>query len=458
MNRKSWHIDTSGLRRWLLPLCLLAAMPAGAQKQWTLDDCLQYALQNNITLQKARLQLLTATEEVKGQKASLLPSLSGSTSHSIGYRPWQDAGVATVTNGQVNTKVDKSYYNGSYGLNAQWTVWNGHRTHNNIKQSQLSEQQAELNVQQQANSIEERIAQLFVQCLYLSEAIKVSEASAETSQKNEERGQQMVEVGKMSKADLAQLKAQHATDLYNVVEAQSQLANYKLQLKQLLELTGTDEFDIAIPPTTDDQALQAIPALQTVYDQALQTRPEIESQRLAIESSKVSLDVAKAGWLPTVSLSGGFTTSTNSLSNNNWGNQMKTNVNMSGGLQVSIPIFDQRQTRTSVNKAKIQQQQAQLDLQDQQKQLYQTIEGYWLDATTNQEKFRAAAHSVASAESSYELLQEQFNVGLKNIVELMTGKNNLLQAQQNQLQAKYMTLLNMQMLRFYSGATHLNEK
>jgi outer membrane protein len=426
-------------------------MPASAQKQWTLDDCLQYALQNNITLQKARLQLLTATEEVKGQQAALLPSLSGSTSHSLGYRPWQDAGVATVTNGQVNTKVDKSYYNGSYGLNAQWTVWNGRRTHNNVKLSRLSEQQAELNVQQQANSIEERIAQLFVQCLYLSEAIKVSEASAKTSQKNEERGQQMVEVGKMSKADLAQLSAQHATDLYNVVEAQSQLANYKLQLKQLLELTGTDEFDIAIPPTTDDEALQAIPALQTVYDQALQTRPEIESQRLAIESSKVSLSVAKAGWLPTVNLTGGFTTSTNSLSNNNWGNQMKTNVNMSGGLSVNIPIFDQRQTRTSVNKAKIQQQQALLDLQDQQKQLYQTIEGYWLDATTNQQKFRAAKATLDSELQSYSLLAEKFDLGLTNIVELMNGKDKLLQAQQNLLQSKYMTLLNQQLLRFYQS-------
>ena len=93
-----------------------------------------------------------------------------------------------------------------------------------------------------------------------------------------------------------------------------------------------------------------------------------------------------------------------------------------------------------------------LDLQDQQQQLYQTIEGYWLDATTNQQKFRAASTSVTSSQASFDLLQEQFNVGLKNIVELMTGKDNLLQAQQNQLQAKYLTLLNQQMLRFYGSS------
>lgn len=438
-------------KRIIAALLTMAILPLQAQRKWTLDDCVNYALQHNITLQKARLQLQSSAEDVKGQKGALLPTLSASTNQSVGYRPWQDSGIATVTNGQVNSKVDKTYYNGSYNLNAQWTVWNGGRNRNNVRQSQLTEQQAELNVAEQANSIEERICQLFVQCLYLNEAVKVSQASLETSKKNEQRGEEMVEVGMMSKADLAQLSAQRANDEYSIVEAESQLANYKLQLRQLLELKANDDFDIAIPETTDEQALAAIPSLQATYEQALATRPEMERGRLSIESSKVSLAIAKAGWLPTLSLSGGLSTSTNSLSNNNWGNQMKANVNMAGGLSLNIPIFDGRQTKTNVAKARIQQQQALLDLQDQQKQLYQTIEGYWLDATTNQQRLKAAKASVESQQSSYELLQEQFNVGLKNIIELMNGKNSLLQAQQNQLQAKYLTLLNMQLLRFYGG-------
>ena len=426
-------------------------LPASAQKKWTLQDCVSYAMQHNITLQKAQLQQQSAAEDVKAQKGAFLPTLSGSTNQSVGYRPWQDNGVTTVTNGQVNAKVDKTYYNGSYGLNAQWTVWNGGRNQNNLRLSRISEQQAALNVAQQANSIEERICQLYVQCLYLNEAIGVSRSMLETSKKNEQRGQDMVEVGMMSKADLAQLSSQRANDEYSIVESQSQLANYQLQLRQLLELKADEDFDIAIPETTDQQALGDIPSLQQTYEQALASRPEIENSKLGIESSKVSLAVAKAGWLPTLNMTAGTSTSTNSLSNNNWGNQMKTNVNMTGGLSLSIPIFDGHQTKTSVAKAKLQQQQALLDLADQQKQLYQTIEGYWLDATTNQQKFRAAQASVASAESSYDLLQEQFNLGLKNIVELMTGKDNLLQARQNQLQAKYLTLLNQQLLQFYSG-------
>lgn len=437
----------------LLIICSLAFSQAGAQKLWTIDDCINYAMQNNITLQKSRLQLQAAGEDVRASKGALLPTLNANTSQSLGYRPWQDAGTATVTNGQVNTKVDKTYYNGNYGLNLQWTVWNGNKNRNNLRLSRLSEQQGELNVQEQANSIQERIAQLFVQCLYLHEAIGVSQAGLETSQKNENRGKEMVEVGKMSKADLAQLTAQRATDEYSVVEAQSQLANSKLQLKQLLELTGEQDFDIAIPPSTDDEALAIIPALQTVYEQALATRPEIDNKKLAIESSNLSLAIAKAGWLPTVSVSGGFTTSTNSLTSNSWGNQMKTNTNMSAGLTLSVPIFDGWQTRSSVNKARIQQQQAQLDLLDEQKTLYQTIEGYWLDATTNQQKFRAATTTVESEQQSYDLLSEKFALGLTNIIELLQGKDKLLSAQQNQLQSKFLTILNLQLLRFYSGAT-----
>lgn len=429
----------------------LCASAVSAQKRWTLQECIDYAMEHNITLQKSRLQQQGAAEEVKASKAALLPSVSAATNQSIGYRPWQDVGIATVTNGQVNAKVDKFYYNGSYGLNTSWTVWNGNRNRNNVKLSRLAERQAELDVETSANSIQERIAQLYVQVLYLNEAIKVSEASLETSRKNEDRGQEMLDVGKMSKADVAQLTAQRASDEYSVVEARGQLANYKLQLKQLLELTGDDEFDVAIPATTDEQALEDIPSLTSVYEQALLSRPEIKNAQLAIESSQLNVSIAKSGWMPNVNLTGGIGTSTNSLSNNGWGTQLKSNFDATAGVTLSMPIYDQRQTKTAVNKARIQQQQAQLDLQDQQKQLYQTIEGFWLDATVNQQKFRTAVLTVQSEQQSYDLLSEQFRLGLKNIVELMTGKDRLLHAQQNLLQSKYMTILNLRLLQFYQG-------
>ena len=439
-----------GMKKRLVVLSMLMlTLTISAQKKWTMQECIDYAMANNITLQKSKLQKQSATEDLKGSKAALLPTLNASTNQSVGYQPWKDSGVSTVTNGMVNTKVDKTYYNGSYAVNAQWTVWNGNRNTNTIKLNKITEDEAELQSKETANSIQERIAQLYTQILYLDENVKVNEQMLETAKKNEERGQEMVNVGKMSKADLAQLSAQRATDEYNIVETRSQLLNYKLQLKQLLEITDETEFDVAIPEITDTMVLKEVPTLQGVYEQALLNRPEIERSKLAIKSSDVNLSVAKAGWLPTVSMTGSFGTSTNSLSSNGWGKQMKTNFDAMAGVSVSVPIYDGRSTKTSVNKAKIQQLSAQLDLLDQQKTLYSTIQEYWLNAQTNQQKYKAACATVESEQQSFDLLQEQCRLGLKNIVELMTGKDNLLSAQQNQLQSKYQTIYNQQMLKFY---------
>ena len=430
---------------------MLGTVQMSAQKQWTLQDCIDYAMENNITLKKSQLKKQSATEDLKGAKAALLPTVSASTNQSLGYQPWKDTGMAYVTNGTVNTKVDKTSYNGSYSLSGQWTVWNGGRNTNTIKLDRLAEQEAELSSRETANSIQERIAQIFSQILYLDESVKVNEQMLETSKKNEERGQEMLNVGKMSKADLAQLSAQRANDEYSIVEAKTQLMNYKLQMKQLLEITDETAFDVAVPEIGDEMILAAIPALQTVYEEALLSRPEIERSQLAVKGSEVSVSIAKAGWMPNVSVTGGVTTSTNSLSGTGWGSQFKSNVNTQLGLGVSMPIYDGRSTKTAVNKAKIQQLQARLDLQDLQKTLYSDIQGYWINAVNNQEKYKAAKSSVESAQQSYDLLSEQFRLGLKNIVELLAGKDNLLNAQQNQLQSKYLTLYNQQMLAFYQG-------
>lgn len=438
-------------RSVITALILTFTITMNGQKKWTLKDCIDYAMQNNITLQQSRLQKQSATEDRKQSHAALFPSLSASTNQSVGYRPWLSSGMTTVTNGTVNTKVNKTYYNGTYGINASWTVWNGNQNRNQVKLNEVSEEQAELNIAETANSIQEKIAQLYVQILYMNEAIKVSKESLETSKKNEARGKEIMEVGRMSKADLAQLTAQRATDEYNIVEAESNLANYILQLKQLLEITSEEPFDIEIPAYSDEQAFAEIPSLGSVYEHALTYRPEIRSSELSLKSSDLQMKIAKAGHLPTISMTSGVATNTGSMSSNEWGHQMKTNLDASLGASVSIPIFDNRKTKTAINKAKIQHEQALLDIQDKQKQLYSTIEGYWLDANTNQQKFKAAQSTVASEQASFDLLTEQFNVGLKNIVELLMGKDKLLNAQQNRLQSKYMTILNQQLLRFYKG-------
>lgn len=433
----------------LAALLMLAMSTECQAKQWSLKDCIDYALTNNIQLQKAKIQELTALEDVKQSQTALLPSLNLSTSQNVNYTPWPQQGRATVADGYVQSSVDKVYYNGSYSLSGNWTVWNGNKNRNNVKLNKVAAEQARLDSATTANNVLEQIAQLYVQILYSNEAIAVTKESLKTSQTNEQRGKTMVEVGKMSKADLAQLTAQRAQDEYAIVEAESNLRNYKRQLKELLQITSDEEFDVAVPSTTDDMALEAVPALNDVYAASLEQRPEIKNAKLGIESSDLGIKVAKAGRMPTVSLNAGVMTSTSSMSDNAWGTQMKNNFSLGGGVTVSIPLFDNRQTKTAVNKAKLQKQSYLLDLQDKQTTLYSTIENYWLQAVTNQNKFKAARVSTESAQASYELLSEQFKQGLKNTVELMTGKTNLLQAQQNELQSKYLAILNLNMLEFY---------
>ncbi len=435
-------------------LALLMLLPVTVEaREWTLHDCISYALQNNISLQKSRIQHLSAMEDVKQSKAQLLPSLSASTSQNVSYNPWPESGAYMIAGDKVQSNVDKFYYNGSYSVMGNWTVWNGNRNHNQVKLNKVTADQAALDSATTANSIQEQITQLFVQILYSKEAVEVNKATLETSKKNEERGKEFVKVGSMSKADLAQLTAQRAQDEYSVVQAESNLRDYKRQLKQLLQITDQDDFDVVADAPADETALQAIPGVTSVYEAALGIRPEIKNAKLGIESSDLQIKIAKAQWMPTVGVNASVSTNTTSMNDNNWGTQLKNNFTVGGGLSVSIPIYDNRTAKTAVNKARLSKQSYELDLKDKQTTLYSTIENYWLQAVNNQAQFKSAKVSTESAQESYELLSEQFRQNLKNTIELMNGKDALLKAKQNELQAKYLAILNINMLKFYQNGT-----
>ena len=435
------------LRNGMFALLIAAAPLATQAKQWSLKDCIDYALANNISLQKTQLTKASAQEDYLQSKAALLPSLNASTNQSVNYTPWVASGISS--DGFSRASIDKVYYNGTYSVAGNYTIWNGNKNKNQVKLNKLMAEAAELDSATQAVKLQEQIATLYVQILYSTEAIKVNQESYTSSLQNEERGKEMVKIGKMSQADLAQLTAQRAQDQFNIVQAESNVKNYKRQLKELLQITSDEAFDINVPNTTDAMALDAIPALNGVYAAALENRPEFKTFQNQLAQNDLTIQIAKAGKLPTISANAGISTSSTSMNNKAWGTQLKTNFNMGGGISVSVPLFDNRSTKTQVNKALIQRESIQLDLKNQQTQLYSTIENYWLQASTNQSQFKAAKVSSESAQTSYDLLSEQFKLGLKNIVELRTGKDNLLKAKQNELQAKYMTILNLNILKFY---------
>lgn len=401
-----------------------------------LNQCIEYAIEHNIQIKQLHVSQEQQEVSLREAQAALFPSLSFGMSQSATYLPLQ-------------TKNDGIVGNGSYALNASFTVWNGKANTNKIKIQKLNTEQARLNTEISKNSITEEITQLYLQILYSNEAEKVNKRILQTTERQLQRGKEMVSSGLMSETELKQLEAQHASTQYDVVQAQTQIDNYMLELKQLLELDPETDFEITSLKADDLEALQNIPNSQDVYQQALLMRPEIKSRQLAIEMAKRNIQVAKAGYQPSIILNASVSDNHNYSAN--IASQFKNNLNGSVGITLSVPIFDNRKTKSTIQQAKLEQTAKSLELTEQQKELYNTIEKYNLQARNNQEQFRASLIKVESMESSYKLLNEQFENGLKNVVELLTAKDNLLQAQQEKLQSKYTTLLNIQLLKFYQG-------
>lgn len=433
-------------KKTLLLFASLSVYPAFSQVsqtvKWTLRECIDYALENNIKIKTDKLSFMSSEEDVKESEAALFPSLSLSTTQKGGYTPFAE---------KEQNAVNKLNYTGDYGVNASWTVWNGNRNRNNIKLKKLSSKKAQLSVDESINSIQEQILELYLKILYTAEAVNVNKQILDMSRNNAGRGEEMYKVGSISKADLSQLKAQVAADEYNLINIEGQLKDFKLQMKDLLELDHNCDFNIVIPESSAVNALITPLDAEVVIANALASRPEMRNAVLGMESGNLNIDIAKASLKPTISLSGGVGTGTVTGTGNTWSRQMKNNLNGSLGVTLSVPIFDNRSAKTAQNKAKIELQQLKLETENVRKGIELDIQRFYINAVTNQERFKSARISVESAQDSYSLLSEQFNLGLKNIVELTNAKTVLINAQQSCLESKYTAILYLQLLKFYNG-------
>lgn len=444
MNRK---IHLAAL--WLL----LAGTPAIGQtgRTWSLKDCIDHALAHNIQLRRARLNAQSSATDVKEAKAGLLPTLSAAVTQSVQYRPFQEQTGNFVNGSIASSSSHKVTQSGSYGINASWVVWNGGKNRADITDRTYSQQMAELSARQEANSIQEEIAELYVQILYSREAEATNRQLLDADRQLLLRGRELLAAGQMAKSDVAQLEAQVSSGEYDVVNSATQTAQYELQLKQLLELPGEEVLRIAGASPDDEAVLTPIPLTAEVYQAALTSRPEIESSALGVEQSDLAVKIAKAGRMPTISLTAGLGDSHMTGTRSDYFTQMKNNFDGSLGVSLSIPIFDGRSTKSAVERAQIGQLTARLDQQDARKQLYSTIETYHQNAVSHQARYRSSVSAVKSYETSYELMSEQFRLGTANIAELLNSRSQLLSARQEMLQNKYTALLNIALLGFYGG-------
>lgn len=430
----------------LLPILLCSLLLSGlrnataqeASKTWTLQECLDYAYQNNIQVRQSRNNQLSGIEDTKQAKAALFPSLVASTTQSY-------------TNYPSSEVTDNNSYTGTYGITAGMTIFEGGKLRTEVKRQKVQNQMDALSVEESVNDIRIAIVQAYMQCLYAADAVRINRSTAEASKAQRDRAEEMLRAGSISRVDFAQLQSQYSSDEYQVVVAGSTLDNYKLQLKQLLELDIMEEMNPAVPGVKEENVLKALPSKDEVYATALKVMPQIRRGELGIEAAKLEEKSARAGFFPSISLSASV--GTGHMSNNDFesGSQIWNRFNENVGLTLNIPIFSNRKNRTAVNKAKIALNDSYLEWTSLQKELLRNVESAYLDAVSAQAQYLSAREKEKYARESYELTSEQFRVGVKNTVELITAQNEYSAAQQQVLQAKYLTLLSIELLNIYQG-------
>ena len=430
----------------LLPILLCSLLLSGlrnataqeASKTWTLQECLDYAYQNNIQVRQSRNNQLSGIEDTKQAKAALFPSLVASTTQSY-------------TNYPSSEVTDNNSYTGTYGITAGMTIFEGGKLRTEVKRQKVQNQMDALSVEESVNDIRIAIVQAYMQCLYAAEAVRINRSTAEASKAQRDRAEEMLRTGSISRVDFAQLQSQYSSDEYQIVVAGSTLDNYKLQLKQLLELDIMEEMNPAVPGVKEENVLKALPPKNEVYETALKVMPQIRRGELGIEAAKLEEKSARAGFFPSISLSASV--GTGHMSNNDFesGSQIWNRFNENVGLTLNIPIFSNRKNRTAVNKAKIALNDSYLEWTSLQKELLRNVESAYLDAVSAQAQYLSAREKEKYARESYELTSEQFRVGVKNTVELITAQNEYSAAQQQVLQAKYLTLLSIELLNIYQG-------
>lgn len=415
-----------------------AIMNAQTEKpeHWTLRSCLDYAIENNIQVKKSRVNELSGLEDTEQAKAKLFPSLSASVTQ--GYVNYPSSNAAT-----------NNSYSGNYSVNANWTIFDGGIRSKAIKQQKLQNEADKLTTEESEDDIQIAIIQNYLQVLYAMESVRINENTVETSKAERDRAEELYKAGSISLVDFSQLESQYSTDKHQLVVAQTSLDNYKLQLKQLLELDITEDIELSLTDIGEEWVLAPLPDKEVVYSTSLAVMPQIKNSELAVEIAEIEKQKAKAAYWPTISLNAGVGTGHLSGTNYTFGNKIWNNFNESFGITINIPIFTNRENKTAYNKAKLAITTSQLDLLDSQKDLLKTVEGIYLDATSAQSQYRSAMERLSYVQQSFKLTEEQFFLGMKNTLEMLTEKNNLLSAQQEVLQSKYMAIMSIQLLNIY---------
>jgi outer membrane protein len=462
----------------ILSLALLAiGFSLAAQQAWSLEDCLKYAMENNIQIKQSVLNTEYNENLLKQSKLGQIPNLSGSANYSFSAGRTLDQTTYRYSDQQINSI--------NMGLSSYTNLFNGLQVRNTIQQNELILMASYQDVESVKNDISLNIAAAYLSIMFNKELVAVTVSQLEITGQQVERTKKMVDAGKLAKGNALELQAQFAGEELNLINAENQLAISLLNLQQILYLPIDTAFDVIIPELADPDENPLLVDAQKVYSIAEEIMPEIKSAMLSLESAGKGLAIAKGARSPQLYLSANYNSGYSDIREQvveigppqqipigetmsgepvvsypqeipvfgaySFMEQMRDNRSGGIGLGLSIPIFNGWQINSSIANATIMHENAKLDLQNRQLALYASVQQAYADALAALKKFNATQQALVSMEESFKYTEKKFEVGLVNTVDYNMSKNQLISTQSDLLQAKYDFIFKTEILNFYQG-------
>ena len=432
------------MKKILLAALLISSGAFAQTGGWDLRTCINYALDNNISVKQSRISVEQKEIDLNTAKNSRLPSVSGGASQNFSF----GRGL-NEDNLYVNTNTTST----SFSLGANVPIFQGFEISNGIKMSELDLAAATEDLEKAKDDIRVAVAQAFVQILYSREIASVARNQVELDSMQVERISAMMANGKASSAELAAQQASLAQSRLSETQARNNFSLAILEMTQLLELPSPEGFGISYPdPDKFDLKLLMNP--EEIYAEAVNIKPAIQSQKLRLDYAGININRAKGGYLPTLSLSGGVGSNyytSSGYPSKPFGEQLSNNFSQYIGLSLNIPVFSRFSVRNQVKSAKLSYDNQQLQLENTKKALYKEIQQAYYNAVASQSKQLSSKEAASSAKHAFTLVTEKYENGKANITEYNESKNRYLEAESNFLQARYECLYQTSLLDFYRG-------
>ena len=426
------------MKKYLLSMMIvLSPAMAGAQDtpatyRFTLEECLQYALDKNYNRQSLMLAEESSQAAYQQSKNERLPSVSASVSENL-----------------TNSNTGGSSVNGNYSVNATLPVYQGGTITNTIEQSRLQMEQSTYKTSQYENELTIQILQSFLSVLGNEELLKYQSSLMEASREQLNQGKEQYRLGTILESDYLLFEAQYANDRNNIVDTEIARNNSLLTLKSLLSMNPATNLQIVYPDTSAITAMSFLPAQEDVTERALTYLPDMKISQYNVDIANIGVALSKAGFYPTVSLGAGLGTGHSDFSN--FGTQLNDRMNEQIGVTVSIPIFNKNRTKTNVTRSQISLQQAELSQMQTELNILQTVTQEYQNVTSAYNKYKVTDIRQNAYQKSFEAYRAQFNAGSITPVELLQQQNNYISALNDFIQNKYGFMLKRKILDVYMG-------